>query len=526
MEQLLQTYTELRQGVSTYALLPLLFTLYIAGISLYRLYFSPASGFPGPKLAIVSYWYEFYYDFWKGGRYTWKIRELHDVYGPFVRINPHEVHCNDPDFFPILYTNSSKRKSDKSKWLIRQSWTRDSTFKTIEHDLHKQRRAQLNPFFSKASIRSLEPLMASKVDRVCQRLQHLASHGQVVSLTHAFAALTLDIVSHVCFGVSYNTLEDDDLCKDWYEGMVVASRGGNLVRHLPWIYTPLRFLPRLATASTSAGMQASTGRQKELESTVRDVIGRHNSEGTKEAAKPASRTIFDAILDANVPAEEKSEPRLVNEAHSLTGAGAMTTAKAMEQTIYYLLRQPDCMQRLFEELTAAIPDDAVIPSSAVLEKLPYLTAVVHEGLRLSKGVPHRFMRISPDASYHYGHVIIPRGVPVGMTLMDFVEDPDVYPDPQSFDPERWIPFDGPAARKCRDNLLIFGGGSRMCVGINMAWAELYLTIAVVVRRLGPRLRLADVDFERDVMVVEDGFNALASRDSKGLRITLEPGVSS
>ncbi|KAK7928942.1 P450 monooxygenase [Apiospora marii] len=521
MEHLAHGFSKLQQGETIILLGPLLLVLYITGLSIYRLYLSPASVFPGPRLASLTYWYEFYYDVWKGGRYTWKIRELHEKYGPLVRINPYEVHCDDPDFFSVLYTNSFKRKSDKSKWLIRQSWTRNSAFKTVEHDLHKQRRSQLNPFFSKASIRALEPLIAGKVDRLCERLEQLASHGRVVSLTHAFAALTLDIVTHLCFGVSYDTLEDDEFAKDWYESLVASSRGGNLMRHFPWIHTLLPLFPSLVTDSTSAAMQASSRRQKELLAKVSEVMRRYERSRIKGAPQPEHPTIFDGILQADVPAEEKSELRLIDEAHALTGAGTMTTARAMEHTIYFLLRNPDCMRRLADELEAVMPNEFSILSCAVLEKLPYLTAVVHEGLRLSKGVPHRFMRISPDTSYRYGDVVIPRGVPVGMTLMDFLEDPEVYPDPESFVPERWIPFDGPAARRCRDNLVIFGGGSRMCAGMNMAWTELYLTIAVVVRRLGHRLQLRDVDFRRDLMLTEDAFNALASRESKGLRVTLD-----
>jgi hypothetical protein len=114
---------------------------YIAVAIVYRLYFAPAARFPGPKLAALTFLYEGYYDVWCEGQYTWKIRELHKQYGiyialtshqnprvvnvadvgPFVRINPYEVHCNDLEFFDSLYVNSAKRRTDKWYWAVRQS---------------------------------------------------------------------------------------------------------------------------------------------------------------------------------------------------------------------------------------------------------------------------------------------------------------------------------------------------------------------------------------------------------------------
>ena len=49
----------------------------------YRLHFSPIARFPGPKLAALTFLYEFYYDVWQEGQYTWKIRDLHDKYGMY-----------------------------------------------------------------------------------------------------------------------------------------------------------------------------------------------------------------------------------------------------------------------------------------------------------------------------------------------------------------------------------------------------------------------------------------------------------
>jgi hypothetical protein len=55
--------------------------LYLLATAIYRLYFSPIARFPGPKLAAVTFWYEFYYDACMGGQYCFKIDELHDTYG-------------------------------------------------------------------------------------------------------------------------------------------------------------------------------------------------------------------------------------------------------------------------------------------------------------------------------------------------------------------------------------------------------------------------------------------------------------
>ena len=54
---------------------------YIVGLYVYRMYLDPLSNIPGPKLAAASHWYEFYYDVILKGRYTWRIREMHEEYG-------------------------------------------------------------------------------------------------------------------------------------------------------------------------------------------------------------------------------------------------------------------------------------------------------------------------------------------------------------------------------------------------------------------------------------------------------------
>lgn len=104
-----------------------------------------------------------------------------------------------------------------------------------------------------------------------------------------------------------------------------------------------------------------------------------------------------------------------------------------------------------------------------LEQRPYLWAVVHEALRVMPGVSHRSARIARDEDLVYRtrdgkkEWVIPRGTPIGMTSMINHWDPELFPNPDEFVPERWL-VDGQPNYKLQKILIAFGKGSRSCVG--------------------------------------------------------------
>lgn len=61
--------------------------VWVVGTVVYRFFFHPLASFPGPKLAIATYCYEWYYDLLRGGQYTFKLKELHEKYGKSIQ--PH-----------------------------------------------------------------------------------------------------------------------------------------------------------------------------------------------------------------------------------------------------------------------------------------------------------------------------------------------------------------------------------------------------------------------------------------------------
>jgi cytochrome P450 len=121
------------------------------------------------------------------------------------------------------------------------------------------------------------------------------------------------------------------------------------------------------------------------------------------------------------------------------------------------------------ELESAIPNPTTSTPLPTLEALPYLTAVIKECLRLSFGNTSRIPRVALDQPIKYGDWETAPGTPVSMAIPVVHFDERVFPDAQSFYPERWVED---KTGRLDKYLVTFCKGPRMCLGVNLAWAEL------------------------------------------------------
>ena len=179
--------------------------------------------------------------------------------------------------------------------------------------------------------------------------------------------------------------------------------------------------------------------------------------------KPKEKTIFSDVLSyEKLSAADRSIDRLEQEGISIITAGSNTTAHTLSTITFHVSNNSAIRNRLQQELTTASPSSDGLLTWTQLEKLPYLTAVITEGLRYSYGVPSRLQRISPDVALQYGKWTIPPGTPVGMSVLLMHNNEEHFPNPRHFDPERWLQPDSP---RLRNYLTPFSRGSRSCIGI-------------------------------------------------------------
>ncbi|KAF7509483.1 hypothetical protein GJ744_008046 [Endocarpon pusillum] len=473
---------------------------------LYRIYLSPLAAIPGPKTAALTGAYEQYYDLIEKARFPWKIEQLHKKYGPIVRIRPNEVHINDPAYGETHFSSSPTLQLNKYAPHQNQFGMPQSTFNTVDAELHKLRRGVVAPFFSRRSILALETMLQEKVERVCIRLTEAQRSGQPIDLRLLFSCMTTDIITEYAFPNCFDLLSTPDLSPAWRNTFSQGLRNFHWFKHYPFLWRVLRSIPDKLLLRLSPEMKITQDWERGNQKLVRDIINSHDPN-----QKPSERhpTIFHEILSSDLPSEEKSYERLWQEGASLIGAGVETTSNTLNVILFHLLQNKTQLDRLQIELQSAMHDPSHLASWSELEKLPYLTAVINEGLRKAMGTTSRFIRVAPHHDLQYKNYTIPAGTAVSMSVMPLHNNAQVFHEPHAFVPERWL------GENVKSDLFVFGKGPRMCSGQNLAYAELYLALAAVLRRF--RLELFETTVT-DVEAVCDAFMPMPREDSKGVRV--------
>lgn len=106
-------------------------------------------------------------------------------------MTPEELHIRDSEYYDEIYAPSAKKR-DKWEGFVVGAGAPRSTFATVSHDLHRQRRSVLNPFFSKRMIANNEGLIKDTVEHLCRRFKAYSDSGEVLRIDSAYSAL----VSH------------------------------------------------------------------------------------------------------------------------------------------------------------------------------------------------------------------------------------------------------------------------------------------------------------------------------------------
>ncbi|OCK78132.1 putative P450 monooxygenase [Lepidopterella palustris CBS 459.81] len=445
---------------------------------------------PGPRTFAFSRWRLALED-WKGTR-TRKIYQLHQKYGPVVRIGPNEVSFNSPLALRTIYgAGSGFERTPFYRMFDVYGQQNLFTFHSVKE--HAERKKLLAHAYSK-SVMLNGPVAVMVEEKVKQYLDLLEREpdgiSEIFSTLHYFS---LDIITEFLYGRSGATsaMMGNKAHRALLNDILDPARKrlSWFAVHLPmftkWLYTRsgaveivLRpFLP-MQKPTTYTGI-----RQHAL-----DAFHIFKSSQTKQNAE---RSSYQTIIERLWAHHQSQKPgglkdmEIASECADHLLAGIDTTSDTLMFLIWALsLPQNVKFQETLNEEVSCLTElslNSGIPNADSCAKLRYLDAIIKETLRLYAPLPASEPRSSPIPST-IDTFEIPAGACVSMSPYALHRNPDVFNDPLAFNPDRWLETSPEKLNEMKKWWWAFSSGGRMCIGIHLAMVEMTILAAAVYKK--------------------------------------------
>ena len=212
-------------------------------------------------------------------------------------------------------------------------------------------------------------------------MQDYVKSGQPLNLRNAYKCFAADVVAEYCFAESGHLLEQENFSQIHWQQHQQGLKAGLRARYLPSWYMPaVRGAPGWIRATVDPAAKHFEIWHRDVDGSVRRIEEQKNQDFVEKAGH---RTIFHELVNSpHLPPAEKETIRVIQEAGAMVGAGGESTSQVLTALTFCLLANPEKLKILREELRTVMPNaTSPSPSLKQLEKLPYLTGCIKEGLR-------------------------------------------------------------------------------------------------------------------------------------------------
>ncbi|XP_049499002.1 thromboxane-A synthase [Panthera uncia] len=362
-------------------------------------------------------------------------------------------------------------------------------------------RSVLTSAFSPEKLNEMTPLISQACDMLLAHLKGYAESGDAFDIQRCYSCYTTDVVASVAFGTQVDSrgAPEDPFVKHCRRFFAYSIPKPILVLILsfPSIMVPLaRILPNknrdelngffnklIRNVIALRDQQAAEERRKDFLQLILDA--RHSSTSVGVEGFDMVRQVFST--DCTAGPSHLHQPRclskpltvdeVVGQAFIFLIAGYEIVTNTLSFATYLLATNPNCQEKLLTEVDSFNEKFPAPDYCSLQEHLPYLDMVIAETLRIYPPA-FRFTREAARDCEVQGQRI-PAGAVVEMAVGALHHDPEYWPNPEAFDPER---FTAEARRLRRPfTYLPFGAGPRSCLGVRLGLLEIKLTLLHVLR---------------------------------------------
>lgn len=366
------------------------------------------------------------------------------------------VFVHNPQAIQQILTNDRKQFSAPGELnAILKPLVGDYAVMMLEGDRHKRRRQLLIPPFHGARMQAYGELIFNLTKKVFSQLPT----GKLFSARTAMQDISLQVILEAVFG-----LYEGERCQQLKQ---IITRMSEIFRSP--LTSAFLFFPLLQLDLGAWSPWGNFVRQRQQ---IDELLYAEIRE-RREQPDPDRTDILSLLLLArDEEGKLMTDQELRDELMSLMFAGSETTATAMSWTLYWVHRLPEVREKLLKELET-LGDS---PDPMTIFRLPYLTAVCNETLRIHPVAMLTFPRVVEEPVELLGQQLEPGTALVGCIYLTHQRE-DLYPEPKQFNPERFLerqfsPYE----------FMPFGGGARRCVGEALAQFEMKLVLATILSR--------------------------------------------
>ncbi|KAL8916588.1 MAG: hypothetical protein Q9172_006234 [Xanthocarpia lactea] len=444
------------------------------------------------------------------------IHKAHLRLGPIVRLGPSEVSVNCVDGGlrtvyaggfgkPYFYDQFQNYGYVLPYGISSTSLMIDripNMFSTKESTPHAARKRLVSNVYSKSFIQSSpeaqELTRAILHERLLPSLDSFAAEGSSLEVLELNYAVTMDFASSYLFGLSNdsNFIQDVKMRRRFLAWFFKRSEHFFWNQEIPRLTRLLRrigvrLVPKWVDAANDEiqawvlqlcrladqSIKAASESTEKADGTRPVVYGQLSDSLRRSPIKPEAR------MDSG--SAENYELPIASEMFDHVVAGMDTSGITLTYLLWEMSRDPELQASLRKELytlspSLAIGNESEVPSARSVEALPLLHAVVMETLRRHCPIPGSQPRLTPSKPTSLaGSPPLPGGVRVSAQAYSLHRNEQVFPDPEAWNPQRWLDADQEQKDEMMRWFWAFGSGGRMCVGKNFATQELkYVTAAV------------------------------------------------